>query len=137
MKPTLLGEFVSDVTSSAQEVNGIGDQFHLIERAFALEGARSLVALPATRIRKGADPVECPVGAPARKRGASLAQRRRDGFANLRGQRDEVAIAQMLAVAHSRCQNELLEKAGVAGKIDSHFRQPDSTRDNTPKAVRD
>ena len=53
MKATLLGGLVSDITTGAQEVSGIGGQFNFIEQAFALDGGRALITLPSTRTKNG------------------------------------------------------------------------------------
>ncbi|NKX29541.1 acetyl-CoA hydrolase/transferase C-terminal domain-containing protein [Tritonibacter mobilis] len=138
MKATLLGGAVSDITSSAQEVSGIGGQFNFIEQAFALEGARSILALPATRISKGKTVSNIVWEHPHE----SVPRAYRDiivteyGIADLRGHRDEDCIARMLAVTDSRFQAELLEQARAAGKIDPDYKLPEHARRNTPDALK-
>lgn len=138
MKVSLLGGAVSDITSSAQEVSGIGGQFNFIEQAFALDGARSVLTLPATRTSKG-DTVSNIVWDHPHE---SVPRAYRDiivteyGIADLRGQRDEDAIARMLAITDSRFQDDLLDRAKSAGKIAADYRLPDRMRRNTPDTVR-
>lgn len=138
MKVSLLGGAVSDITSSAQEVSGIGGQFNFIEQAFALDGARSVLTLPATRTSKGETVSNIVWDHPHE----SVPRAYRDiivteyGIADLRGQRDEDAIARMLAITDSRFQDDLLDRAKSAGKIASDYRLPDRIRRNTPDTVR-
>lgn len=138
MKVSLLGGAVSDITSSAQEVSGIGGQFNFIEQAFALDGARSVLTLPATRTSKGETVSNIVWDHPHE----SVPRAYRDiivteyGIADLRGQRDEDAIARMLAITDSRFQEDLLDRAKSAGKIASDYRLPDRMRRNTPDTVR-
>lgn len=139
MKVTLLGGAVSDITSSAQEVSGIGGQFNFIEQAFALDGARSILTLPATRTSKGKTVSNIVWDHPHE----SVPRAYRDiivteyGIADLRGQRDEDAIAQMLAITDSRFQDDLLNRAKSAGKIAREYQLPDSARYNTPDTLRE
>lgn len=134
MKATLLGGIVSDITSSAQEVSGIGGQFNFIEQAFALDGARAILTLPATRTRNGSTVSNIVWERPHE----SVPRAYRDvivteyGIADLRGQPDEVAVARMLAITDSRFQADLLERAKSAGKLPSGFQLDEAWRGNTP-----
>lgn len=137
MKVTLLGGVVSDITDGAQVVSGIGGQFNFIEQAFALEGARAILTLPATRRTKGrtvsnivwAHPHE---SVPRAYRDVVVTEY---GIADLRGQTDEEAVARLLAITDSRFQDDLLEQAKSAGKIAPGYRLPEAARRNTPEAV--
>ncbi|MEQ8899521.1 MAG: acetyl-CoA hydrolase/transferase C-terminal domain-containing protein [Roseovarius sp.] len=134
MKATLLGGIVSDITTGAQEVSGIGGQFNFIEQAFALDGGRALITLPSTRTKKGETVSNIVWEHPHE----SVPRPYRDiivteyGIADLRGQRDEVAIARMLAITDSRFQDDLLEKARSAGKVAKDFTIDPAWRANTP-----
>jgi hypothetical protein len=57
------------------------------------------------------------------------------GIADLRGKNDAAVIAEMLGVADSRFQAELLEQAKSAGKIPGHYRIPQNRRENTPERL--
>jgi len=139
MKATLLGGVVSDATSEGREVSGIGGQFNFVEQAFALEGARSLITLPAVRWHKGrarsnivwAHPHE---SVPRAYRDIIVTEY---GIADLRGKRDEDAVAAMLRIADSRFQAGLLDEAKAAGKIASDFELPEAWRHNRPERVAD
>ncbi|OWU84094.1 hypothetical protein ATO6_13545 [Oceanicola sp. 22II-s10i] len=138
MKVTLLGGAVSDITSSAQEVSGIGGQFNFIEQAFALDGARSILTLPATRTSKGKTVSNIVWDHPHE----SVPRAYRDiivteyGIADLRGQRDEDAIARMLAITDGRFQDDLMERAKSSGKIAADYLLPERAKRNTPDTVR-
>ena len=135
MKATLLGGITSDITGTGQEVSGIGGQFNFIEQAFALDGARSIITLPATR-RKAGKTVSNIVWSHPHE---SVPRAYRDivvteyGIADLRGVPDEVAIARMIRIADSQFQDGLVDQAKKAGKIAADFRIPDSWRCNTER----
>ena len=135
MKVTLLGGVTSDVTAKGQEVSGIGGQFNFIEQAFALDAARSVITLPATRTKAGQTTSNIVWSHPHE----SVPRAYRDivvteyGIADLRGVRDEVAVARMVRIADSRFQDDLVAQAKAAGKLASDFAVPDGWRCNTPR----
>src|SRR5947207_3281363 len=49
MMATLLGSAISDGLENGQVVSGVGGQYNFVAQAFALQGARSILALEATR----------------------------------------------------------------------------------------
>ena len=49
MMATLMGAAVSDGLEDGQVVSGVGGQYNFVAQAFALQGARSVLALEATR----------------------------------------------------------------------------------------
>src|ERR1700743_578859 len=49
MMATLLGAVISDGLEGGQAVSGVGGQYNFVAQAFALEGARSILTLEATR----------------------------------------------------------------------------------------
>lgn len=137
MKATLLGGIVSDITSSAQEVSGIGGQFNFVEQAFALDGGRAILTLPATRTSKGETTSNIVWAHPHE----SVPRAYRDvivteyGIADLRGKRDEEAVAAMLRITDSRFQEALLDEAKSAGKVAGDFRLDPAWRENTPERM--
>ncbi|MEN3951794.1 acetyl-CoA hydrolase/transferase C-terminal domain-containing protein [Iodidimonas sp. SYSU 1G8] len=139
MMATLLGSVVSDGLEDGRVVSGIGGQYNFVAQAFALDGARSILALDAARTVKG-------------KRQSnilwsygheSIPRHLRDllateyGIADLRGRTDEQVIAAMLAVADAAFQDALLESAARAGKIARDFRPDPAIRRNTPDRIAD
>src|SRR6185437_10027973 len=49
MMATLMGAAISDGLDNGQVVSGVGGQYNFVAQAFALEGARSILTLEATR----------------------------------------------------------------------------------------
>ena len=134
MMATLLGAAVSDGLEDGRVVSGIGGQYNFVAQAFALDGARSILAVDAARTRAG-------------KRSSnilwsyghtSIPRHLRDmvateyGIADLRGKPDADVIAAMLAVTESRFQPELLQQAKAAGKIPRDYEINPAHRRNEP-----
>jgi len=139
MMVTLLGAVVSDATEDGQVVSGVGGQFNFVEQAFALEGARAILTLPATREgKKGLQSnIRWTYGhttIPRHMRDVVVTEY---GVADLRGKSDAETIAALLEVADSRFQAELEDQAKAAGKLPRDYRLPDAARGNTPEALRD
>ncbi|UOA29368.1 Butanoate coenzyme A-transferase (plasmid) [Pseudosulfitobacter sp. DSM 107133] len=135
MKVSVLGGVTSDITKGGQVVSGIGGQFNFVEQAFALDGARSIITLPATRTKAGRTTSNIVWSHPHE----SVPRAYRDivvteyGIADLRGVRDEVAVARMVRIADSRFQDDLVAQAKAAGKLAADFAVPDGWRCNTPR----
>ena len=137
MKATLMGSVVSDATEDGQVVSGVGGQFNFVEQALALDGARSIITLPATRQTRGRTVSNIVwsygnVTVPRHMRDIVVTEY---GIADLRGRSDAEVIAAMLSITDSRFQDELLDNAKRAGKIHRDYRIDDAHRTNTPEAV--
>ena len=137
MMATLLGDVVSDALENGQVVSGVGGQYNFVALAFALEDARSIIMVRATREakRRTTSNIRWNYGH------TTIPRHLRDivvteyGVADLRGKTDRDVIAAMLAVADSRFQGELLRQAKDAGKIERGFELPAACRDNTPDRI--
>ena len=137
MMATLLGNVVSDALENGQVVSGVGGQYNFVAQAFALEDARSIIMVRATREakRRTTSNIRWNYGH------TTIPRHLRDivvteyGVADLRGKTDRDVIAAMLAVADSRFQGELLRQAKDAGKIERGFELPAACRDNTPDRI--
>lgn len=137
MLATLLGAVVSDGLDNGQVVSGVGGQYNFVAQAFALAGARSIIALGATR--------DGPGGAVSNLRWnyghVTIPRHLRDivvteyGVADLRGRTDAECIAAMLAIADARFQDGLLDAARRAGKIGREHRIADGRRGNRPARI--
>ena len=137
MLATLMGAVISDGLDNGQVVSGVGGQYNFVAQAFALQGARSILTLEATR------------GAGAKTRSnirwsyghETIPRHLRDivvteyGVADLRGKSDADVIAAMLAVADSRFQDELARQAKDAGKLPKGFEIPAAHRENYPQRI--
>jgi hypothetical protein len=137
MMATLMGAVVSDGTEDGTVISGVGGQYNFVAQAFALEGARSIMTLNATRQTKGRT-VSNIVWSYGHQ---TIPRHLRDivvteyGAADLRGKADEEVIAAMLNVADSRFQEDLLAEAKRNGKIAQDYRIPNEYRDNVPERL--
>jgi hypothetical protein len=137
MMTTLMGAAVSDGLEDGRVVSGVGGQYDFVAQAFALKDARSVITLNATREAAG-DVVSnirwsyAHITIPRHLRDVVVTEY---GIADLRGRNDRDTIAAMLSIADSRFQEELLEQAKSAGKIEGSYRIPDAFRSNTPEHV--
>ena len=134
---TALGSIVSDGLEDGRVVSGVGGQYNFVEQAFALPGARSILAINATR------------GTSARTQSnvrwsyghETIPRHLRDivvseyGIADLRGKSDEHVVAAMLSITDSRFQDELLRRAKETGKIAKTFEIPAEHRENHPGRI--
>jgi hypothetical protein len=137
MMATLMGAAVSDGLEDGQVVSGVGGQYNFVAQAFALEGARSLLTLEATR----------PVGRTTQSNirwnygHETIPRHLRDvfvteyGVADVRGKSDADVIAAMLAIADSRFQSELARQAKDAGKLPKNFEIAAAHRENFPERI--
>jgi hypothetical protein len=137
MMATVLGAVISDALEDGQVVSGVGGQYNFVAQSFALEGARSIIMLPATRAAgaRVTSNIRWNYGH------TTIPRHLRDlvvteyGIADLRGRTDRDVIAAMLAVADSRFQDDLLARAKRAGKIEASYELPPACRDNTPERI--
>lgn len=137
MMMTLLGDAISDGLSDGQMVSGVGGQYNFVAQAFALEDARSILTLEATRhngkrlesnIRWSYDHTTIP----RHLRDIVVTEY---GIADLRGKSDAEVIAAMLCVADSRFQDELMRQAKAAGKLPHAYEIPPAHRANMPERI--
>jgi hypothetical protein len=137
MMATLMGAVISDGLEDGQVVSGVGGQYNFVAQAFALQGARSILTVEATR----------PAGVRTQSNirwsygHETIPRHLRDvivteyGVADLRGKSDADVIATMLAVADSRFQDELARQAKDAGKLPKNFEIPAAHRENFPARI--
>ena len=101
MMATLLGHVISGGLENGQVISGVGGQYNFVAQAFELEGARSIIMLPATRTAGGqlTSNIRWEYGH------TTIPRHLRDivvteyGIADLRGKSDRDVIAAMLAIA--------------------------------------
>jgi hypothetical protein len=137
MMATLLGAVISDGLENGQVVSGVGGQYNFVAQAFALAGARSVLALEATRQdRSGSvSNIRWSYGhetIPRHLRDVIVTEY---GIADIRGKSDAEVIAAMLGVADSRFQDGLMRQAKDAGKLPRDFEIPAAQRDNHPERI--
>lgn len=139
MVATLLGAVASDGLEDGRVVSGVGGQHDFVTMAHELEGGRSILLIRSVR-EKGGDRssnVRFTYGhvtIPRHLRDVVVTEY---GIADLRGCSDEDAVRRMVSVADSRFQEELLEEAREAGKVDPEWEIPERHRANLPERLRD
>ncbi len=137
MMATLMGAAVSDGLENGQVVSGVGGQYNFVAQAFELQGARSILALEATR-QTGAKPQSNILWNYGHQ---TIPRHLRDifvteyGVADVRGKSDAETIAAMLSITDSRFQAELARVAKDAGKLPRGFEIPPAHRGNFPEAI--
>jgi acyl-CoA hydrolase len=137
MMATCLGAAVSDGLADGRVVSGVGGQYNFVEMAHALEGARSVLTLRATRGhgRTLTSNILWSYGH------TTIPRHLRDifvteyGIADLRARTDSECVAAMLNIADSRFQEPLLAAAKAAGKIAQSYRIPEVHRNNRPDVL--
>ncbi len=139
MLATLRGAVISDALEDGRVVSGVGGQYNFAAQAFALEDARFIITLNATR-RHHNQAVSNIVWSYGH---TTLPWHLRDiiiteyGVADLRGRTENEAVKAMLQVADSRFQPELQEQAVAAGKLESGWQIPAPYNNNMPQALAD
>lgn len=137
MMVTLLGAVVSDGLENGQVVSGVGGQYNFISQAFALPDARAIIFVNATREEHGrtVSNIRWSYGRetiPCHLRDIVVTEY---GVADLRGKPDAEVIKCMLCVTDARFQEELLDDAKKAGKIERDFTLPRSWSRNLPECI--
>jgi acyl-CoA hydrolase len=137
MMMTLLGAAVSDGLEDGRVVSGVGGQYNFVAMAHELDGARSILVLPATRNAGG----KVSSNLVWRYGHVTIPRHLRDivvteyGVADLRGATDEDVVIRLLNLADSRFQEGLRRQAVKAGKLAAGYRIPARFRRNTPQAL--
>ena len=139
MMATLMGAAISDGLDNGQVVSGVGGQYNFVAQAFALQGARSILALEATRQAgaKAQSNIRWNYGhetIPRHLRDVFVTEY---GVADIRGKSDGETIAAMLQVTDSRFQDELARIAKDASKLPKNFEIPPAHRENFPERISD
>ncbi|TVP59168.1 MAG: acetyl-CoA hydrolase [Halomonadaceae bacterium] len=137
MMQTLGGAAVSDGLGDGRVVSGVGGQFNFVAMAHELPGARSIIGLKASRLSGGKAQSNirfsydhCTI--PRHLRDIVVTEY---GIADLRSKSDADVYQQLIQIADSRFQQELLSQAQKAGKVPRHWKVPPAFRNNTPATV--
>lgn len=137
MMVTLLGAAISDGLENGQVISGVGGQYNFVAQAFALEDARSILTLEASRGsgKKLTSNIRWSYGhttIPRHLRDVVITEY---GVADLRGRSDSDVVAAMLSIADSRFQDELMRQAKDAGKLPKAYQIPAAHRENDPERI--
>jgi acyl-CoA hydrolase len=137
MIATLMGAAISDGLENGQVISGVGGQYNFVAQAFALQGARSILTLEATRQAgaKAQSNIRWSYGHETIPRHLRDVVVTEYGIADIRGKSDADVIAAMLQVADSRFQNELARQAKDAGKLPKNHEIPAAHRENYPDRI--
>jgi hypothetical protein len=139
MMATVMGAAISDGLEDGQVVSGVGGQYNFVAQAFALQGARSILTVEATRQAgaKTQSNIRWSYGHETIPRHLRDVVVTEYGVADIRGKSDADVIAAMLQVADSRFQEELARQARDAGKLPKNFEIPAAYRENHPDRIAD
>jgi acyl-CoA hydrolase len=137
LKATLTGGIVSDGLANGQVISGVGGQYNFVAMAHALPDARSILTIKSTRGRGAA--LESNIvwnyghtTIPRHLRDIVITEY---GIADLRSKTDEQIIIELLKIADSRFQQDLLKTAQRAGKLRRDYRLPPEFCNNYPQAI--
>lgn len=135
---TLLGAASADQLEDGRVISGIGGQGDFVTMAHDLPGARSIIAVRATRNGPRGKATSNVVW---RYANASIPRQLRDifvteyGIADVRGRSDREVAEAMLAIADSRFHAELQQEATKIGKLPASFRLSAAASDNRPERI--
>jgi acyl-CoA hydrolase len=123
MKVTLSGAVVSDGLENNRLISGVGGQYNFVAMAQELPDGRSILNLRSTRITGNGEISSIVwnyghITIPRHLRDIMVTE---FGIANLRGKADSEIVAQLLNIADSRFQRELLREAKQNGKIKEDY----------------
>jgi len=137
MMVTLGGAVVSDGLADHQVVSGVGGQYNFVAMAHALDDARSAIVVWSSRTKNGRRSSNIVWQYPH----TTIPRHLRDvviteyGVADLRGKGDRDVAVALIEIADAEFQDELVERAKAAGKVEADYRVPDTARRNTPERV--
>jgi acyl-CoA hydrolase len=134
---TVNGAVVSDGLENGKIVSGVGGQYNFVSMAHALPNARSILLVRSTRSSNGETHSNIVynyghITIPRHLRDVVITEY---GVANLRGRTDAEVIKEMLNVADSRFQEQLLNQAKANGKVEQSYEIPAAYRNNTPDKI--
>ncbi len=137
MVATLLGAIASDQLEDGRVVSGIGGQYNFVAMAHAVPDGRAIMMLRSTRgsgknVKSNIvfNYGHCTV--PKHLRDIIVTEY---GIAHIRGLSDQRVIEEMLNIADSRFQQQLMEQAKKAGKLRPDYEIPEMFRNNYPEKV--
>ncbi len=138
MMMTLLGAAVSDQLEDGTVISGVGGQYNFVEMAQALPDGRSILQLRATRTANGKVQSNVVwnyghVTIPRHLRDIVVTEY---GIADIRGKTDEEVVKELLCVADSRFQPELVARAKAAGKLSEDHQIPEAFTHNYSNRIR-
>ncbi|SHI58011.1 acetyl-CoA hydrolase/transferase C-terminal domain-containing protein [Desulfosporosinus lacus] len=137
MVATVLGSIASDQLEDGRVISGIGGQYNFVAMGHALADARVIMMVKSTK-GSGKSLKSNIVFSYGH---CSIPKHLRDiivteyGIADVRSKPEKQVIAELINVADSRFQNQLLDRAKKAGKIPQDYEIPQEYRNNTPEKI--
>src|SRR5687768_5169835 len=137
MMVTGLGAAVSDGLDDGRVVSGVGGQYNFVAMAHAMQEARSILCVRATRTAKGVVRSNIVwsyghVTVPRHLRDIVVTEY---GIADLRGRTDREVVEALVGIMDSRFQRAFVADAQRANKLPKDWRIPDAARANTPQQL--
>ena len=137
MKATLMGASAADQLEDGTVVSGIGGQYNFNAMAHALPDGRFILMIKSTKGsgKKLESNIVFNYGS------CSITKHSRDiivteyGIADIRDMIESEVIKRMLNIADSRFQQQLMEEAKKAGKLQPDYRIPEEYRNNYPEKI--
>ncbi|MDA8224161.1 acetyl-CoA hydrolase/transferase C-terminal domain-containing protein [Desulfosporosinus sp.] len=137
MVASVLGSIASDQLEDGRVISGIGGQYNFVAMGHALADARVIMMVKSTK-GSGKSLKSNIVFSYGH---CSIPKHLRDiivteyGIADVRSKPEKQVIAELINVADSRFQNQLLDRAKKAGKIPQDYEIPQEYRNNTPEKI--
>ncbi|PID42696.1 MAG: acetyl-CoA hydrolase [Proteobacteria bacterium] len=137
MMCTLNGAAISDGLANGKVVSGVGGQYNFVAMAHEISDARSILKLKSTR-QSGGKTVSNILFSYAH---CTIPRHLRDivvteyGVADVLGRPDKEVYIELIKIADSRFQGELLAQAKAAGKVPEDYELPELYRNNTPERL--
>lgn len=137
MMVTLDGSVISDALESGQVVSGVGGQYNFVAQSHQLRDARSIIKLHSCCVRNG----KLQSNVLFNYGHTTIPRQLRDiivteyGIADLRGKPDHIVYTELIKIADSRFQPELLQQAKAAGKVARDYEIPEAFTQNYPAII--
>lgn len=137
MVATVFGAIASDQLENGLVVSGIGGQYNFVAMGHVLPDARIIIMIKSTK-GSGKSLKSNIVFSYGH---CSIPKHMRDivvteyGIADIRSKPEQEVIAEMINIADSRFQPQLVEQAKKAGKLPLDYEIPEEYRNNTPEKI--
>lgn len=137
MVATILGAIAADQLEDGRVISGIGGQYNFVSMAHAIPSGKAIIMLRSTR-GSGKNVKSNIVFSYGH---CTIPKHMRDivvteyGIAHIRGLSDQEIIKEMINIADSRFQQQLVDQAKKAGKLCDNYEIPERYRNNFPEKV--
>lgn len=134
MKVSIVGSICSDALEDGTVISGVGGQYNFVSMGHALDDGRAIMMIRAVReTDKGPKSnVVFNYGYTTIPRHLKDIVITEYGIADVRGKVDHEVVAELINVADSRFQDELVEQAKKANKLPQDYQVPEKFRNNYP-----